>query len=331
MKTVSLNGRTVGPGQPCFIVAEIGINHNGDLEIAKKLIDAAAEAGADAVKFQTRTVDVVYTPTELATPRKVPRPLLENSIKRGVQTPEAVARLQGSGFENSTNGDLKRLLEFTIEEYRKLDRHCADKDILWTTSCWDTEAFQLMGQFDLSCHKIASACNQDDDLLRLARDTGKTIILSTGMTDLEGVRAAVEVLGTDNLIILHCTSVYPQGTEFGNELLSMVNLRGIDTLAREFSVPVGFSSHYSGIMPVYAAVAMGANMIEVHVTLERGMFGSDQASSLEPAEFTRLFRATKELHVAMGDGQIVIYPGEDLVAKKLRRVRRKQKSDASPA
>jgi N-acetylneuraminate synthase len=183
----------------------------------------------------------------------------------------------------------------------------------------------------MPCHKIASACNEDDALLAAARKTGKPVILSTGMTDLDGVRAAVEVLGTENLAILHCTSVYPKGNEHGEELLAMINLDGMKTLGTEFDVPIGYSSHFSGIMPAYAAVAMGACMIEVHITLERGMFGSDQASSLEPGEFGRLFKAVKELHVAKGDGQIVIYPGEEEVAKKLRRVRRARGLSAQTA
>jgi N-acetylneuraminate synthase len=331
MKIINIAGRAVGPGYPCFIIAEIGINHNGDLNVAKKLIDAAAEAGADAVKFQTRTVEVVYTPEELAKARAVPRSVLENGIRRGVLPPSAVGRLTESNFEASTNGDLKRILEFTVDEYHEISRHCKLRGVIWLTSCWDTQALERMLPFNLPCHKIASACNEDDALLIAARQTDKPVILSTGMTDLDGVSAAANFLDLEKLIILHCTSVYPKGTEHGDELLSMVNLNGIETLARIFDVPIGFSSHFSGIMPVYAAVAMGACMIEVHVTLERGMYGSDQASSLEPAEFGRLFKATKELHTAKGNGRIVIYPGEEEVAKKLRRVRRKQKSDASPA
>jgi sialic acid synthase SpsE len=181
-----------------------------------------------------------------------------------------------------------------------------------------------MEKFDLPCHKIASACNEDNELLTIAHKTEKPIILSTGMTDLDGVRVAVELLDTDNLIILHCTSVYPKGTEYGDKLLAMVNLKGIDTLASKFNVPIGFSSHWSGIMPTYAAVARGACVIENHITLERGMWGSDQASSLEPAEFSELFRSVKELDTALGDGVIRIYPEEETIAKKLRRVRRVQ-------
>ncbi len=331
MKIINIGGRAVGPGYPCFTIAEIGINHNGDLQIAKQLIDAAAEAGADAVKFQTRTVEVVYSQGELGKARPVPRSMIENGIARGVLSPSAVARLMQSDFENTTNGDLKRILEFTTDEYHEISRHCEVRGILWLTSCWDTQAFARMTPFNLPCHKIASACNEDDELLAAVSKTGKPVILSTGMTDLNGVRAAVDVLGSDELVILHCTSVYPKGTEHGDELLSMVNLNGIETLARTFNVPIGFSSHLSGIMPVYAAAAMGACMIEVHITLERGMFGSDQASSLEPAEFGRLFKAVKELYVVKGNGQIVIYPGEEEVAKKLRRVRRLSRPDVGAA
>lgn len=323
-RAVAIGTHLVGPGQPVFIVAEIGINHNGYVEIAKKLIDVAISAGANAVKFQTRTVDEVYTPEELQKPRQVPRQVLENALERGVLSDEAEQRLRNSDFKDSTNGDLKNALEFTLEEYSKINAYCENRCMLWFTSCWDaTSARQLVNYFDLPCHKVASACNEDDELMEVLRSTGKPVILSTGMTALEGVREAVSVLGTDDLIILHCTSVYPTGLEAGDEILRHINLRGMQTLREEFpGVPVGFSSHDSGIMPSYAAAAMGAVMLEKHVTLERGMFGSDQPASSEPLEFGNLCRMTRELFIARGDGQIVVYPEEHDVEQKLRRVRR---------
>lgn len=326
MKPVRIGKKLVGPGQPVFIIAEIGINHNGNVAIAKKLIDLAVEHNVDAVKFQTRTVPVVYTPSELAKPRSVPKDILENAIRRGVLSEEAVRRLMDSDFEESTNGDLKTTLEFTDQELGMIDQYCHQMGIMWLTSCWDAASFDRLERFNLPCHKIASACNQDDELLRRARATGKPIILSTGMSDLAGVRETVELLGTENLIILHCTSVYPQGTEYGDEILRLINLRGQDTLLREFDVPVGFSNHNKGIMPAYAAVARGACVLEVHITLGNEMWGSDQGSSLEPMELLRLCRATRELEIALGDGQIVVYPGEEEAAKKLRRVHRVQAS-----
>ena len=160
--------------------------------------------------------------------------------------------------------------------------------------------------------------------MRAMRATGKPIILSTGMTDLNGVRQAVEVIGRENLIILHCTSIYPKGTEAGEEILRLINLRGIKTLREIFGVPVGFSSHDSGVMPSYAAAARGAVILEKHVTLERGMWGSDQGGSIEPQDLTNLCRMVLELRLAMGDGQIIVYPDEEVVQKKLRRVWRSQ-------
>lgn len=325
IKPVKIGNKLVGPGHPTYIIGEVGINHNGDLDVAMKLIDLAVDAGADAVKLQTRTVDVVYSAEELAKPRQVPKALLEQAIKRGVLSPEAITRLQESDFEKSTNGDLKRALELTDAELGEIDGYCKAKGIAWLTSCWDTKSLERIERLfpDTPCHKIASACNEDDELLRLARSTGKPIILSTGMSDLAGIKKAVEVLGgTDNLVVLHCTSVYATGLEAGLEVLKQINLLGIDTLLEQFNVPVGFSSHDSGILPSYAAVARGACMVEKHITLERAMWGSDQASSLDPVDWVRLCRAIRELPVALGNGVIEIYPEEVPVAKKLRRVRR---------
>lgn len=182
-KSVRIGTKYVGEGFPCFVVAEIGINHNGDLEITKKLIDAAMHAGCDAVKFQKRTIEVVYTPEELARPR--PNPF------------------------GSTNGDLKRGLEFGYEEYAEINQYCREKGILWYASCWDEGSVDFIEQFDPPCYKIASACLTDDNLLRHHRRYGRPVILSTGMSTLEQIDHAVEVLGHDDLIILHCTSTYP--------------------------------------------------------------------------------------------------------------------------
>ncbi len=322
-KTVRVGNILVGEDQDCMIVEEVGINGNGDMSLTKKLVDVAVQAGAHAVKFQTRNIMVVYTKEELAKPRFVPRYMLENALCRNVLSEEAKARLMSSNFENSTTGDLKHALEYTNDEYREIDRYCKNHNIMWFTSCWDTESFSRMEQFNLPAHKIASACNEDDELLRLAKESGKPIILSTGMSDLVNIKKAVEIVGTEKLILLHCTSVYPQGNGISDEILKMVNLRGIKTLRETFrGVPVGFSSHDSGIQPTYAAVAQGAVMIEKHVTLERGMFGSDQSSSTEGHEFCRLCQMVRDLPLALGDGEIRIYPDEEVVAKKLRRVRR---------
>ena len=186
-KTVKIGNKIVGNGHPCYVVAEIGINHNGSVDIAKQLIDVALEAGCDAVKFQKRTIEVVYTAEELARPRESPF--------------------------GQTNGDLKRGLEFGFEQYRQIDRYCQEKGITWFSSCWDEGSVDFMRQFNPPCYKIASACLTDDNLLRYHKKEGKPIIISTGMSDMPIIEHAVEILGTDNLIIMHCTSTYPSKAE----------------------------------------------------------------------------------------------------------------------
>lgn len=277
----------VNSGQPCFVVAEIGINHNGDLEIAKKLIDAAVLAGCDAVKFQKRIVDVVYSLEELT-------------------------RLRESPF-GQTNGDLKRGLEFELEEYRAIDEYCQSRNILWYASCWDEASVDFIAWFNPPCFKIASACLTDDNLLRHHRRFGRPVILSTGMSTLEEIDHAVEILGRENLILLHCTSSYPSKPE-------ELNLRMIQTLEDRYHVPVGYSGHEVGLQTSLAAKALGACIIERHLTLDRAMWGSDQAASLEPQGFSRLVRDIRVVETAMGDGIKRVYQTELPIMKKLRRV-----------
>jgi len=284
---VKIGTKLVGPGHPCFFIAEIGINHNGDLAIAKKLIDAAALSGCDAVKFQKRTVDVVYTAEELAKPRENPFGL--------------------------TNGDLKRGLEFGEKEYKAIDAYCRDKDMLWFASCWDEASVDFMEKFNPPCYKIASATLTDDALLMKHRKTGKPILLSTGMSTQAEIDHAVEVLGKDNLIILHCTSTYPSQM---NEL----NLRVIDTLHARYGVPVGYSGHEVGLAPAVAAAAIGAAVVERHLTLDRAMWGSDQAASVEPQGMMRLVRDIRAIETALGDGKKRVYDSELPIKQKLRRI-----------
>ncbi|MDO8553022.1 MAG: N-acetylneuraminate synthase family protein [bacterium] len=318
MAKVSIAHKVVGHSEPAFIVAELGINHNGDIQIAKKLIDKAVEAGADAVKFQKRTVDIVFSPGERDKPREVPRFIIENAIARGVLPQESVKRLKASDFKDTRNGDQKYALEFTKEEYAEIDRYCKEKGILWFASPWDEEAVDFLEEFDPPAYKIASASLTDDGLLRHIRSKGRPVILSTGMSNLAMVRHAVEVLGTNDLVVLQCTGVYPKAES--ERMLSMINLRGIHTLQKEFpNVPVGFSGNDSGIVPTFAAVAMGAVLVEKHLTLERGMWGSDQASSVEPGPFLSLCRWIREHHISLGDGEKNIHPEEVDVIKKLRR------------
>lgn len=287
MRTVNLGGKLVGEGQPCFIVAEIGINHNGDLDIARRLIDAAVDAGCDAVKFQKRTVDVVYTQEELARPRENPF--------------------------GPTNGDLKRGLEFGYEQYAEISRYCEQKGIMWTASCWDEGSVDFLEQFSPRYHKIASACLTDDHLLRYHRATGRPVVLSTGMSSMAQIRQALELLGLDDLIVLHCTSTYPSDPE-------ELNLRMIETLRREFDLPIGYSGHEVGLQTSIAASVLGACMVERHITLDRAMWGSDQAASIEPHGFARLVRDIRTIEQAMGDGVKRVYDSELPIMEKLRRV-----------
>ncbi len=287
-KTVKIGNKIVGDGHPCYITAEIGINHNGSLEIAKKLIDVAVACGCDAVKFQKRTVEVVYPAEELAKPRESPFGI--------------------------TNGDLKRGLEFGYKEYVEIDKYCKEKGIDWFASCWDKGSVDFIEQFKPVCYKIASACLTDDGLLRYHRKFGRPIILSTGMSDMPLIEHAVEVLGTDNLVILHCTSTYPAKPE-------ELNLSGIQTLRERFNVPVGYSGHEVGLWTTYAAAVLGACMIERHATLDRAMWGSDQAASVEPQGIAWLVREVRTLGVAVGDGKKRIYDSEIPIMQKLRRMK----------
>jgi N-acetylneuraminate synthase len=287
MESVRIGERQVGLGQPTFVVAEIGINHNGDLNLAKELIDAASEAGCDAVKFQKRTVDVVYSPEELARPRENPF--------------------------GPTNGDLKRGLEFGADQYAEIDRYCKGKEIAWFASCWDEGSVDFLEQFNPPCYKIASASLTDDNLLRYHRKTGRPLIVSTGMSTLEQIDHAVEVVGRRALILLHATSTYPSKVE-------ELNLRVIPRLLERYGVPIGYSGHEVGLYTTLAAAVLGACVVERHITLNRAMWGSDQAASVEPQGFARLVKDIRAVEAAMGDGAKRVYESEIPVMQKLRRV-----------
>ena len=285
--TVEIGDRRVGVNEPAYVVAEIGINHNGDLGLARKLIAAAAAAGCDAVKFQKRTVDVVYSAEELARPRESPF--------------------------GETNGDLKRGLEFGADEFAAIDEYCRVLGIAWFLSCWDEASVDFAEQFDPPCYKIASASLTDDDLLRHHRKQGRPVILSTGMSDLDEIDHAVEVLGTDDLVILHATSTYPSAPE-------ELNLSVIPALRERYGVPIGYSGHEVGLATTLAARVLGACMIERHITLDRAMWGSDQAASVEPLGFQRMVRDIRAVESALGDGEKVVYDTEIPIREKLRRV-----------
>lgn len=313
-KTVYIGDIAIGKKHPAYIIAEIGINHNGDIEIAKKLIDASAEAGCQAVKLQKRTVSKVYTEAELAKPREVDTAVLKNAVKRGVLSSEAVARLERSDYKESTNGDQKNALEFTLDEYRILKQYAEAKGLHLFASPWDEESVDVLEELGIPVYKIASASLTDHGLLRHVRKTGKPIILSTGMSTLEEIKAAVKVLGTDNLILLHTVSTYP--AEHKN-----INLRLIPVLRNLYpTVPIGYSGHESGLAISVAATTLGAHVIERHVTLDRNMYGSDQKASIEPKELKELVEGIRSIETAFGDGEKRVIPEEVPIKEKLRRV-----------
>lgn len=287
MKNVNIKERLIGDGQKCYIIAEIGINHNGDIDLAKKLINEAKVSGCDAVKFQKRTVDIVYTKGELEKPRENP-------------------------FGN-TNGDLKRGLEFSKEEYAEIDNYCKELDIVWFASPWDENSVDFLENFDTPCYKIASASLTDDGLLKHIKSKNRPIIMSVGMSSEDEVEHAVNILGQENLILLHTVSTYPAKDE-------NVNLKAILTLKEKYSdIPVGYSGHETRNEISLAAVAMGACIVERHFTLDKSMWGSDQKASVEPKEMKLLIDGIRCIESAMGNGKIECIEEEIPVKKKLRR------------
>jgi len=286
MAEVKIGDTMVGDGRPCFIVAEIGINHNGDIDIAKKLIDLAKLSGCDAVKFQKRNPDFCV-------------PLDQRQIMR--ETPWGYIPY----FE------YRKKVEFDFSQYQEIDAFCLNKKIPWFASAWDESSVDFMEQFDLPFYKIASASMTDDSLLKYVRSKNRPIILSTGMSTLEEVDHAVEILGCDNLILLHACSAYPA---YYNEL----NLKVIPMFKKRYGLPVGYSGHETGIASSVAAVALGACVVERHVTLDRSMWGSDHAASLEPNGINRLVRDIRLVEMSMGEGLKKVVPREIPIMQRLR-------------
>jgi len=269
------------------VVAEIGINHNGDINIAKDLIDVAVDAGCDVAKFQKRTVSEVYSVEELARPRESPF--------------------------GKTNGDLKHGLEFDLSQYSEINRHCILKGIEWTASPWDVESVAFLDSFGVPYMKVASACITDMKLLRAINKTNRDVMISTGMSTEEQIQAAVDVFEHDRISLLACTSTYPCE-------LDELNLERINTLKELYPrLKIGYSNHYPGPWPSLCAVAMGAEILEVHITLSRSMWGSDQASSLEPTALKKLCREIRDFEIAKGSGDIGILESEKPILEKLRR------------
>ncbi|MEV8272919.1 N-acetylneuraminate synthase family protein [Microbacterium sp. NPDC077184] len=287
--TVTIGSRVIGGGRPAYVIAEIGLNHNGDVDLAKRLIDVAADAGADAVKFQKRTPEIA-TPEHM---RDIPR-----------ETP----------WGTMTYLDYRRRVEFDRTQYIEISDHALLRGLEWFASPWDVPSVAFLEDLGVAAHKVASASLTDHALLRTLADTGKPVILSTGMSTMVEIDAAVSVLGTDRLVLMHATSTYPMEPE-------EANLRMIPALRERFpGVPVGYSGHERGLQISLAAVALGAVAVERHITLDRTMWGSDHAASLEPTGLTHLVRDIRVIESALGDGVKRVYPGELAPMAKLRRV-----------
>jgi len=287
-REIQVGDRLVGDGHPVYVVAEIGINHNGDLEHAKRLIDAAMLAGVDAVKFQKRTPELCVPPEQRDKMRETP-------------------------WGYITYMDYRYKVEFGEAEYEAIDQYCGERNLQWFVSVWDEPSVDFMEPFDPVCFKIPSASLTDHDLLRRVRATGKPILISTGMSTMEQIEAAVEVLGTDDLLINHATSTYPCDPE-------ELNLAAIKTLREKFPCPIGYSGHEVGLIPTVVAVALGACSVERHITLDRANWGSDQAASVEPGGFQRLVKYIRVTETAYGDGIKRVYESEKESLSKLRRV-----------
>jgi N-acetylneuraminate synthase len=288
-REVKIGNKWVGDGHPAFVIAEIGINHNGDIGIAKQMIDAAVHANADAVKFQKRTPDIATPPDQQKQMRETP-------------------------WGYITYLEYRHKVEFSEEQYCEIDRHCKEKGIAWLVSLWDEPSVDFMEKFDTPAYKIPSATLTDAKLIRKARATGRPLILSSGMSTMDQIKKGVEVAREDNLVLMHCTSTYPCEPE-------ELNLKMVGTLRQEFpEIPIGYSGHEVGLVPSAVAVALGACMVERHLTLDRAMWGSDQAASVEPGGFERLVKYIRVTEASLGDGIKKVYQSEQGSMKRLRRV-----------
>ncbi len=289
-RAIKLGNKLVGDEQPAYIIAEIGINHNGNLGLAKDMIKAAAHAGADAVKFQKRTPEVCTPPEQQKQMRETP-------------------------WGYITYLEYRYKVELGLEAYREIDRYCKELGIDWFVSVWDEQSVDFMEQFDTPAYKIPSASMTDHNLLRHVRKTGRPLIVSTGMSTMNQIHRAMNAVGLENLLIMHTTSAYPCDPD-------ELNLRMIETLRREFpDTPIGYSGHEVGLVPSAVAVALGACAVERHFTLDRAMWGGDQAASVEPGGFERLVKYIRVTEQALGDGVKKVYASELGPLKKLRRVK----------
>lgn len=286
MRSFEIAGRLIGDGQPTYVVAEIGVNHNGDLDLAMQLIDAAVDAGVDAVKFQKRTPELCVPVNQRDQMRETPW-----------------------GYISYL--EYRQRVEFDEGQYREIDRYCRQRGVTWFASVWDKTSVDVLEVFDPVCYKIPSAGLTDSDLLHHVRSKGRPVILSTGMSTMEQITAAVDVLGAQNLLITHATSTYPCAPD-------ELNLKMIQTLQSAFPCPIGYSGHEVGLIPTVVTVALGAALIERHITLDRAMWGSDQAASVEPTGFDRLVKYIRVTEQSLGDGIKQVYESEKVSLRKLR-------------
>jgi len=285
---VRVGSTEIGNGKPVFVIAEIGINHNGDVGTAKKLIDVATAAGCDAVKFQKRTPAICVPPEQASILRETP-------------------------WGTMTYLEYKERIEFGTDEFSEIDAHCRAKNIMWFASPWDVPSVEFLESFNTPVFKIASACLTDDELLGAIRATGKPVIMSTGMSTLTEIDHATSLLDRANLILGQATSTYPCKPE-------ELNLRAIQSLRERYGVPVGYSGHETGLQTTIAAVALGAVFVERHITLDRAMWGTDHAASVEPGGLERLVRDIRLVEQSLGDGKKTVYETEIAIRKKLRRI-----------
>ena len=288
-KELKIGNKTIGAGHPTYVIAEIGINHNGDIEIAEKMIRAAKEAGVDAVKFQKRTPLLCVPPEERSKMRETP-------------------------WGYITYLEYREHVEFGQKEYARIDALCKELGIDWFASVWDEEAIDFLEQFDPIAYKVPSASLTDNGLIDKLNSTGRPIILSTGMSTMEQIRESVGHFDMDKLAITHATSAYPCDP-------SELNLRMVETLTKEFDCPVGYSGHEVGLIPSVVAVGLGASIVERHFTLDRSMWGTDQSASVEPGGMERLVKYIRVTEQALGDGVKKVYDSELPSLKKLRRVK----------
>ncbi len=285
---VSVGKKAIGAGEPVYIIAEIGINHNGDIEIAKQLMDVAVETGCDAVKFQKRTPEICVPEEQKSIPRETP-------------------------WGSMTYFEYKKRIEFEQNEFEQIDAYAKKIGIDWFASPWDVPSVNFLEGFNVPCQKIASACLTDSELLTAINKTKTTTILSTGMSSMQEIDKAVSLLNDVPLAIAQATSTYPAEA-------SELNLRTIQTFAEKYKVPVGYSGHERGLQVTIAAVALGATFIERHITLDRSMWGTDHSASLEPEGLKKLVRDIRVVELALGDGKKKVYESEIPIRAKLRRV-----------